>query len=89
MPREPREGELRCICRRKPLLGKYGRDRQGNLYVHVKVFKQDRVFGEIIVEGGGSVRIRCRDCDRWHKVTIRQPQSVNMSPEELPETLTV
>lgn len=87
MPRPPREGELRCFCRKKPLLGKFGRDRLGNLYVHIKVFKQDRIFGEIILEGGGRVRIRCRECLRWFTVAIRQPNKVDMHLEDLPDAI--
>ncbi len=85
----PREGDLRCFCRKKPLLARYGRDRKGALYVHVKIYKQDRVFGEILLEGGGTARIRCRDCLRWHTIRIRQPQAVDFSPEELPESIPV
>jgi hypothetical protein len=86
LPRPNKEGELRCFCRKKPLLGKYGRDARGNLYVHIKVYKHDRVFGEVVVEGG-AVRIRCRECSRWFKVVIRQPRRVDMHYEALPEDI--
>lgn len=86
-----REGDLRClVCSKHPLLAKYGRDRFGALYVHVKVFKQGRIYGEIILQGGGTARIRCRDCTRWYTVNIRQPEDrVDFDQDELPESLPV
>jgi hypothetical protein len=63
--------QLRCFCAHKPLLGIYGVDSRGKLYVHIKVYKADRIFGEVIVTG--DVKIRCRDCYRWHTVVIIQP----------------
>jgi hypothetical protein len=64
----------------------YGVDRTGLLYVHVRVFKQDRIFGEIFATGG-VVRICCRDCLRWHKVTIRQPGQAVLVEDARPEYL--
>lgn len=64
--------ELRCFCNRQPLLATYGIDKQGQLYVHVRVYKQRRIFGEMLVVGG-LVKLRCRECLRWHNVTMRQP----------------
>ena len=61
--------ELRCFCSRKPLLATYGTDKRSRLYVHVKVYKQGRIFGEVVVTGG-TVRIHCRECLRWHTVVI-------------------
>lgn len=56
-------------CTRKPLLAYYGVDEKGELYVHQKVFKQSRIFGES-VHRGGVVSIRCRECLRWTNVRI-------------------
>lgn len=71
--REPRtKKELRCFCSRGPLLGTYGLDEKGELYIHVKIFKQRRIFGEIIVQQG-RVSLHCRECLRWHTVQIVQP----------------
>lgn len=64
--------ELRCFCSRNPLLATFGLDEQGKLYVHVKVFKQNRIFGEVLVTEG-TVKLHCRECLRWHKVVMRQP----------------
>lgn len=50
----------------------YGIDRSGDLYVHVKIYKQSRVYGEILVTGG-KVRLHCRECLRWHVIRIVQP----------------
>lgn len=61
--------DLRCTCSKRPLLGVGGRDRWGKPFVHVKVFKQGRVYGEIVTTGG-TTRIRCRECSRWFSVTI-------------------
>ena len=73
MPRGSRtKNELRCFCRRSPLLATYGVDEEGKLYVHVKVYKQGRIFGEVLIVEG-VVKVRCRECLRWHRVIIRRP----------------
>lgn len=64
------EKELRCFCRHTPLLATYG-IKSGVLFVHVKVYKQNRIYGELLIQGG-IVRIRCRECLRWHTVRINQ-----------------
>lgn len=69
--RERSKYELRCFCRGEPLLGVYGTDTTGELYVHIKVYKQGRVYGESM-HFAGRVLIRCRNCLRWNKVTITQ-----------------
>lgn len=56
------------------MLATYGIDEHGKLYVHVKVYKQNRIFGEVFVTDG-TVRLHCRECLRWHKVVMRQPGS--------------
>jgi hypothetical protein len=67
--RRKTKNELRCFCRGAPLLATYGIDEDGSLYVHVKVHKQGRIFGETY-HTGGVVRIRCRNCFRWNRVTF-------------------
>lgn len=62
--------ELRCFCSRSPLLGVYGVDVDGLPYIHVKVYKQHRIFGEFIFKAG-YVKLRCRECYRWYGVVIR------------------
>jgi hypothetical protein len=79
----PREHELRCFCRTQPLLATYGVDASGELFVHIKIYKQSRIFGEIIFKDGVA-KIKCRNCLRWHKVIFR-PKSVVLSPDESSE----
>lgn len=65
-----REHELRCEqCSRRPLLATYGVEK-GRPYVRVKIWKQNRIFGHTVVEGG-VVRLQCRECKRWCRVIIR------------------
>jgi hypothetical protein len=83
-----REHELRCFCSRKPLLATYGVDRRGKLFVHVKIWKQSRIFGELVIEGG-LVKICCRDCLRWHRITISDSKASleeSQEPETYPHT---
>jgi len=75
--------ELRCFCAREPLLATYGVDAKGKLYVHVKIWKQKRLYGEIIAIEG-TVKIHCRECYRWHSVIIRQPGSAVLQEEASP-----
>ena len=67
--RVPTRNDLRCFCRGTPLLGMYGVDEDGLLYVHVKIHKQGRVFGETW-HYGGVIKLRCRNCLRINKVTF-------------------
>lgn len=79
--------ELRCFCSRTPLLATYGVDEKGKLYVHVKVYKQRRIYGEILVSDAATVRILCRDCIRWHTVKIVQPGVAKLEETEFPSLL--
>jgi hypothetical protein len=69
--RERSKHELRCFCRGEPLLAVYGITEAAELYVHIKVYKQGRVYGESI-HFDGRVVIRCRNCLRWNRVAIIQ-----------------
>lgn len=60
--------DLRCFCSRAPLLAVYGVDDDG-LYVHVKVYKQRRIYAEVLVTRG-DISLRCRECGRWQHVVI-------------------
>lgn len=62
---------LNCFCSRRPLLAMYGRDDKGRTYVHVKAFKQQRIFVEFIAYGG-EVLILCRECRRWHRIVFKK-----------------
>jgi len=63
--------EVRCFCRRKPLLAVFGLDESGKPYVHVKVYKNRRIFGEILVTRG-DIQLRCRECMRWYRIDIHE-----------------
>jgi hypothetical protein len=81
--------ELRCFCSHKTLLAKVGRDkRSGEPWVHVKVHKQGRIYGEVIVTSPGTIRICCRDCLRWHTVHVKS-QTIASVVEPLPDYLAV
>lgn len=73
--------DLRCGCRRQPILAKYGLDKNGRLYVHVKIHKQRQVCGEILCQGG-EIKILCRECLRWHRVNVVQSKRAVL--EEVP-----
>lgn len=75
--------DLRCFCRGEPKLGVFGVDEQGNLYVHVKIFKQSKIFGEMVASGG-PIRLRCRNCLRWHKVVFRGSSNVALEEDDSP-----
>lgn len=80
--------QLRCFCRRQPLLATYGLDDKGKLYVHVKVYKSRRIYGEILITSG-DIQLRCRECLRWYKlnITSNKPQLEETSePESVSDT---
>jgi hypothetical protein len=65
--RERTKHELRCFCRGNPMLAMYGVDENLQLYIHVKIYKSGRVYGEVYYTGG-IAKIRCRNCLRWNRV---------------------
>jgi hypothetical protein len=65
-----RRNDIRCICGRKPLLATFGRGGDGKLFIHVKVYKQSRIYGEVWVSADAEVKIRCRECLRVQKIKI-------------------
>lgn len=83
MAQRTREKALRCFCRGEPLLATYGVDSRGKLFVHVKIYKQNRIYGEIVFESG-TVKIRCRNCLRWHRVNFSS-QKATLSEDQAPE----
>lgn len=68
--RKRTSNELRCFCARSPLLALYGLNSRGEGYIHVKVYKGARLYGEMIVSKG-EVNLHCRECFRWHRVVMR------------------
>lgn len=79
--------ELRCYCRRKPLLGMCGRDANGKPFVHVRAYRQQRIYAEVVATEG-EVRIRCRECFRWYVVTIKHG-AVDFTADQLPAEITL
>jgi hypothetical protein len=69
-----REKEMRCFCSRKPLLATYGIDKHGTLFVHVKIYKAQRIFGELVIESG-IIKIHCRECLRWHTIRFEEKRA--------------
>lgn len=84
--RQRTKHDLRCFCSRKPLLGVYGIDEKGRLYVHTRVYKQGRVFGEAVYYGG-TVNLLCRECLRWNEVVILDSTRATLAPIEEPEAI--
>lgn len=83
--RRPRtKHELRCFCAREPLLALYGVDERGRLYLHQRVYKAGRVFGESF-HYGGIVQLLCRECYRWNEVVIQDPTQVALKPIATPK----
>ena len=79
---ENKKNELRCFCSRLPLLAVYGIDEHGKLFVHIRVFKQRRIYGEVLVTEG-TVKLHCRECLRWHTVVIKQPGTAILEEDKL------
>lgn len=86
------ELEFRCFCHRRPLLAVMGRDqRTHEPYVHVKAWKSvgsgrpPKLFAEVVASSG-VVRLRCRECLRWHTVIVRRT-GVDFRSEPLPESV--
>jgi hypothetical protein len=83
-PRKPLA--IRCFCAREPLLAQAGRDtRTGDPFLHVKTWKGDRLYVELVVTSG-VVRLRCRECLRWHTVRIVKGD-MKVKPEPIPDTI--
>ncbi len=64
------KNELRCYCVHKPLLSTYGITADGEPYMHVRVYKQNRIYADVMIEGEADVKLTCRDCFRIHKIKI-------------------
>lgn len=87
MRRQRSKQELRCFCSRKPLLAVWGNEANGRPYVHVKIYKQGRVFGET-VHYDGEVKIRCRECFRWHSITfVGETHAAQIEETETPTVI--
>lgn len=67
---KPWREQIRCFCSRKPLLAMYGKGEDGEPYIHILVYKQRRIYGDIHIDGDANCRIRCRECLRVHRIRI-------------------
>lgn len=63
------------------MLATYGLNKHGKMYVHVKIYKQRRVYGEVLITEG-RVQLHCRECLRWHTVIIREPGKAALQLEQ-------
>lgn len=74
MPRDQvrTKHDLRCFCSREPLLARYGVNVDGLLYVHVKVYKQRMIYGEVLAFG--PLMVKCRECLRWYTINVKQKE---------------
>lgn len=75
------KNRLNCFCSRKPLLAMYGIDHRGKAYVHCRVFKQNRIYGDWIAYDG-EVKILCRECLRWLTIVFVQSPKVKAELHE-------
>lgn len=88
MRRQPSKQQLRCFCSRKPLLAIWGNDEDGKPYIHVRIYKQGRIFGDVVFTGG-EVRICCRECVRWHRIVFvaGQDSKAQLEQTSVPEEI--
>jgi hypothetical protein len=63
-----KRNEIRCA--RAPLLATYGTYKGGKPYIHIKVYKQRRICGEVFISADAEVKIRCRECLRLQRARI-------------------
>lgn len=82
-----RRGEIRCVCSRHPLLAMYGKTDKGKLFIHVRIYKQQRVYGEVWISDGAEVKLRCRECLRIQKIKIVNDRPLLEEEREMMETL--
>lgn len=79
----PERDEVRCFCQHRTLLGKVARDPEtGAPCLHVKMTASGRTAREMVILSG-TVKLKCRDCTRWHTVRIRR-EGVETNPSRNP-----
>ena len=77
--------QIRCICAVHPILAIARVSSTGTRFVHIRIYKQKKIYGEIVVESG-LVRIRCRSCGRWYSLHVRH-DSHEAIAERLPGSI--
>lgn len=63
-----------------------GRDTAGEPFVWMRVYKNKRIYGEMVATSG-VVMLRCRECFRWHRITIKK--DVQVTEADLPRRIPV
>lgn len=53
------------------------------MYVHVKIYKQRQIFGEVLAVDG-QVKIICRECLRWHLIHLVKPEKAELREIPIP-----
>lgn len=76
--------EIRCTCRRTPLLAVGGRDEKGSPFIQIKQMKSGTIMVHALVTDG-TVKIQCRECNRWLRVKIRK--DIQSKPDATPPEL--
>jgi hypothetical protein len=81
------KGEIRCFCSRSPLLAVFGVGKNSRPFIHVKVWKQNRLYTELVISGkNAETSIKCRDCYRWYRIFITEtsiPSITEVSENEV------
>ena len=69
LPQQPHDApeRIECVCSRKPLLARGGRFH-GQAFLWVK---NVRAKLDMVVVSG-TIRIKCRECNRIHTISIRE-----------------
>lgn len=69
LPQQPLDApeRIECVCSRKPLLARGGR-WAGGAFLWIK---NVRAKLDLVVTSG-TVRIKCRECNRMHTITIKE-----------------
>lgn len=65
------------------MLAMYGIDEKGQLYVHIKIYKQNRLYSESW-HSGGVLKLCCRNCLRWHTVTFIDSSRARLVESDAP-----
>lgn len=70
------------------MLAVYGLDSAGQVYVHIKVYKNRRIYGEVLVMQGSNISIHCRECLRWYTLAVgpTKPKLIESpAPDSIPQ----
>ena len=65
--------DLRCSCSHNTLLGVFNIDEDGEVFLHIKSWKQSKTLVNCKIFG--VVEIMCRNCNRYTRVNPRRVSS--------------